>query len=135
MRVGEDRLGWILSFISAVVYNLGKGRQRSFNAICSVLSLICGLPYGQLKGRQQISAFPGRAALLRISGPLSARALVALRRRGRWHQAEMRTSALLKQVTAKSPVQGATEGPQATDFTAVTTESILHEGPCHTMLK
>lgn len=48
---------------------------------------------------------------------------------------EIRTSDLLKQVTVKSPAQRTTKGAEATDFTGVTTESILNEGSFHTMLK
>lgn len=48
---------------------------------------------------------------------------------------EIRTSALLKQVTVKSPAQRTTKVAEATDFTGATTESILNKGSFRKMLK
>lgn len=79
--------------------------------------------------------FPGPAVLARISETLSTQSLPALQCQRRWQKAEISTSTLLKQVTAKSPVQGITKGAQATDLTGVITESTLHESVFHAILK
>lgn len=134
MRVGEDLLGWILSFLSAVVYNLGNGGR---GALChlfnSVPNLWAALWLTQMQAVD--TDFPGPAVLVRTSEALSAQTLAALQCQGKWQKAEISTSALQKQVTAKSPVLGITKGAQATDLTGVITEPILCKSLFHTISK